>query len=84
MGPADAKRVSLAAWQNMATAEGGSGPELGPGDVCNLCAAAASESARDQEATEQQRSAVLAQVEEDEQCQPPPASAFYVSKTWLK
>lgn len=79
---ADARRISVAAWEALTQRCGSAGPALSPQDLCMACLTKRLHAAASADAQGQQRDAVLSALIDlegagDEQ------GAFYVSRPWL-
>lgn len=81
---ADAKRVSVSAWQRLQAACGG-GPELAGGDVCRACVAARLQGVADAGQDSEERQAVLAILDalDADGAAGAAAGGFFVSRSWL-
>ena len=81
---ADAKRISVPAWQRLQAACGG-GPELAGGDVCRACVAARLQGVADAGQDSEEREAVLAILDalDADGAAGAAAGGFFVSRSWL-
>ena len=81
---AEAKAVSLKAWQTLRETCGGVGLELSQQDLCSECSEAHTQHTKQEEQSTQYRQAIMQQLVMEDEESGAWQDSFYVSKHWLR